>query len=138
MRILANAWPNRLPICAQRSGNYHAGSSRGDGTLTRFSSAQIILKLFATLLHRRKRAHDAVGGPAFALDTAYARETAAGINLFHCVSRTENLVKVADGAYIGIAGICPPHARRVSDHGLQLLANQRLRVTDKDVVVVGL
>ncbi len=57
---------------------------------------------------------------------------------FACVSAEENLVQIEDRADIGIAGIAATNARRIGDHGLQLLANHRLRIGQQDGVAVAL
>jgi len=44
----------------------------------------------------------------------------------------KNFVHIADRADIGIAGITAAHSRRIGDHRLQLLPNQRLGITHQD------
>ena len=68
-----------------------------------------------------------VGGPAFALDASDAGRTAAFVNLGQCLRRREDLVQIADGALVRIAGIFAADAGRVGDHRLQLLCGPRTR-----------
>src|SRR5581483_3963175 len=47
-------------------------------------------------------------------------------------------MQIADRALVRIAGICPPDARRISDHRLELLAHLRLGIRNQDRVAVAL
>ena len=47
-------------------------------------------------------------------------------------------MQIADRANVRIAGIAAAHARRISDHSLQLLPDRSFRLVHQDVVVIRL
>jgi hypothetical protein len=98
----------------------------------------MLFEVRAAFLDGREGGDDGVGGPAFAFDAADAGGCAAFVDFGEGFLGGEDLVQVADGAFVGVAGIGAADARRVSDHGLELGANFRLGVAEQDGVAVAL
>ena len=98
----------------------------------------MLFEVHAALLDGREGGDDGVGGPAFAFDAADAGGCAACVDFGEDFLGGENFVQVADGAYVGVAGIGAADARGVGDHGLELGANFRLGVREQDGVAVAL
>src|SRR3954452_25010030 len=76
-----------------------------------------------TLLDGSELGDERIGGPAFALDASDAGAAAAFVNFCERLFAAEDLVQVADGTLIGIAGIGAAYACGIGDHGLQLGAD---------------
>ena len=87
----------------------------------------LLLILPAPLLDGLQFGDDRVRGPALALDAADACGTAAGVDLLQSLRGGKNLVQIAHRAYIGIARIAAPHARRIGHHGLEFLPHHGRR-----------
>src|SRR5580698_8801585 len=92
----------------------------------------------AAFLNRREYLHQRVGGPAFALNAADAGAAAALVDPGQRLRRGEDLVQVAYRALVRIAGISAADARRVSDHGLEFLADLGLGIGEQNGVAVAL
>ena len=128
-------------ICIAARTSVMVCSARAAGPLGAISENILNLagrEAGAALLDWIQNLHQRVGGPAFAFDASDTRRTAALVDLGQRFRRGEDLVQVAHRALVGIAGIVAADARRIGDHGLQLLANHRLGIAQQDGVAVAL
>src|SRR6185312_13425456 len=79
-----------------------------------------------------------IGGPAFAFDASNSCRAAADVHLHDSFTVAEDFVQVSNGTYVRISWVAAAHACRVGHHGLELLANDRLRISQQDCVPVRL
>ncbi len=98
----------------------------------------ILFEVHAAFLDGREGGDDSVGGPAFAFDAADAGGRAAFVDFRQGFLGREDFVQVANGAFVGVAGVGAADAGGVGDHGLELGANFGLGVAEEDGVAVAL
>src|SRR5579884_290220 len=90
--------------------------------------SRILLIMPPALLHRVQHRNQSVCCPTLALDAADSGTAATRVHLLQCIARTENLMHISDGAYIGISRIRAPHPSWIGHHRLQFLPNDRFRI----------
>ena len=88
-----------------------------------FDEVWIGLEVAAAFLDGGQGLDHGVGKPAFALDAADGGGAAALGGSLLSFWRGEDLVKVEDGADVGVAGVGAVDAGGVGDHGLELGAD---------------